>query len=127
MGQSDSLRVPPKSPSAALKSFQLHPDFKIELVASEPLIRDPVAVAFRSRRPDVRGPSFPSSITTASLQVVRPKGAVKLLRDTNGDGRFDEALPFLKEISFPTAVACYDRRRVRGSRPELAVLQRHRR
>src|SRR5438045_8911099 len=39
-------RIPPKEPAEALKTFKLHPGFRIELVASEPLIRSPVALDF---------------------------------------------------------------------------------
>src|SRR4051794_17267029 len=39
-------RIPPKEPAAALQSFRLHSGFRIELVASEPLIRSPVAMDF---------------------------------------------------------------------------------
>ncbi|MCH2119550.1 MAG: hypothetical protein MK161_17850, partial [Pirellulales bacterium] len=38
----------PLAPAAALQSFQLHADFRIELAAAEPLVEDPVAIAFDS-------------------------------------------------------------------------------
>ncbi|PYV32813.1 MAG: hypothetical protein DMG09_23645, partial [Acidobacteria bacterium] len=40
---------PPYSPADALKTFQLPQGFRIELVASEPEIIDPVAMAFDER------------------------------------------------------------------------------
>ncbi|MEO1994455.1 MAG: hypothetical protein ABGZ17_04190 [Planctomycetaceae bacterium] len=40
------LRVPPTEPSQALQTFRLQPGFRMELVACEPLIRDPVALDF---------------------------------------------------------------------------------
>ena len=39
-------RVPPKSPDEALASFEVAAGFRIELVAAEPLVVDPVAMAF---------------------------------------------------------------------------------
>src|SRR5665213_2924989 len=42
-------QVPPApvlSPADALKSFKLQPGFRIELVAAEPLVHDPVAMTF---------------------------------------------------------------------------------
>ena len=39
----------PLSPDEALKSFELEPGYRIELAAAEPLIRDPVAIAFDER------------------------------------------------------------------------------
>ena len=37
---------PPYSPREALSTFRLPDEFRIELVASEPLISDPVEIAF---------------------------------------------------------------------------------
>src|SRR5436190_2801167 len=39
-------RIAPKEPVEAIKTFKLAPGFKIELAASEPAIRSPVAVDF---------------------------------------------------------------------------------
>src|SRR4051812_3139684 len=39
-------RIPAKEPAEALKTFKVHPGFRMELVASEPLIRSPVALDF---------------------------------------------------------------------------------
>ena len=42
-------KIPPApalSPEEALKSFTLAPGFKLELAACEPLVQDPVAIAF---------------------------------------------------------------------------------
>src|SRR5256885_891719 len=49
---STDIEVPPApalSPADALKSFVLPPGFRIELVAAEPLVRDPVMMAFDPR------------------------------------------------------------------------------
>src|SRR5262245_45289767 len=39
-------RIPPTEPAEALKTFQVAPGFRVEQVAAEPLVADPVAVAF---------------------------------------------------------------------------------
>ncbi|MFP6659296.1 MAG: hypothetical protein VB853_14020, partial [Pirellulales bacterium] len=39
-------RIPPTEPSEALKTFKLAAGFRVELVAAEPLVVDPVAMAF---------------------------------------------------------------------------------
>ena len=56
---------------------------------------------------------------------VEVSGAVKLLEDTDGDGRFDKSIRFLDKVEFPTAVACYDGGVFVGAAP--ALLQGHRR
>lgn len=89
----------------ALDSFKLHPDFKIELVASEPLVKDPVAMAFDERGSlfVVEYPEFNHyQMPRANLRT----GRVRRLIDTDNDGRFDQATTFV-EVPFATAVICY--------------------
>jgi len=38
--------APPLPPEQALKSFKVQPGFRIELVAAEPLVHNPVQIAF---------------------------------------------------------------------------------
>ncbi len=35
-------------------------------------------------------------------------GSIKLLEDTDGDGRFDKSTTFIDHLSWPSAVICYD-------------------
>ena len=49
-------RIPPApalSPEEALKSFTLAPGIKLEIAAAEPLVQEPVAIAFWTGRPNV--------------------------------------------------------------------------
>ncbi len=113
-----SLRVPPKEPADALKTFRLRPGFRIELVAAEPLIRDPVAIDFdeAGRMYVVEYPEFNEYSFAKKLAK---GGAVKLLVDSDGDGRFDKATTFLDKVAFPTAVICYDGGVFVGAAPEV--------
>src|SRR5688500_19924834 len=43
-------RIAPKEPAEALKTFHVAPGFKVELVAAEPLVTDPVAICFDENR-----------------------------------------------------------------------------
>ena len=45
----DQKTLPPKSAAESLDCFQIEPGAKIELVAAEPLVMDPVAIAFDHR------------------------------------------------------------------------------
>ena len=49
----DQPTEPPKSPEESLACFQIEPGYRIELVAAEPIITDPVAIDF-----DLRGRMF---------------------------------------------------------------------
>lgn len=107
----------PKTPEESAKAFQLPPGFRMEVVASEPLIASPSGVCW-----DERGRMFVSELHGYNLegqldieelnktgqldtQVRRVQadekfkqaamkgtyGVIKLLHDTNGDGRMDKA------------------------------------
>ena len=88
---------PPRSPEASLRSLHLRPGFTAQLVASEPLVADPICVEWGA---------------DGKLWVVEmgdyPLGAnggrVKFLEDLNGDGVYDRATTFLDELPFPTSV-----------------------
>ncbi len=99
-------QVPPKEPAEALKTFKLHPGFRMELVACEPLIRSPVALDFdeNGRMYVVEYPEYNQYATKESMG----HGRVRLLEDTDGDGRFDKATTFLDNVEYTVAVACYD-------------------
>ncbi len=95
-------RIPPTEPADALKTFHVAPDFRIEQVAAEPLVADPVAIAFDEN---------------ARLYVVEMRGysenrdeklsRVRLLEDTDGDGKFDKSTVFVEGLGWPTAVFCW--------------------
>src|SRR5262245_45152323 len=95
-------RLKPREPAEALR--RLRPGYRIELVAAEPLIRDPVAVDF-----DEAGRlyvvEYPEYNQDADARV-KQRGCVKLLVDRDGDGRYDQAKLFA-ELDSPTAVACW--------------------
>jgi putative membrane-bound dehydrogenase-like protein len=98
----------PLSPDESLKAMHLRPGMKIELVAAEPLIVDPVAFDWG---PDgrlwvVEMRDYPSGITwnKEGDEFGKPGGRVKVLTDVDGDGRYDKASIFLDEIPFPTGV-----------------------
>ena len=111
------LRTQPLSATDALNSFKLHGDFRIELVASEPLIEDPVAMAF-----DEQGTLFVVEHPEFNHYAIPPerrrRGRVKRLLDTDLDGRFDRATVFV-EAPFATAVICYAGGVLVGAPPDI--------
>src|SRR6185503_11454206 len=89
--------VGPLSPKEALKSFTVAPGFRIELVASEPDVMDPVAMAF-----DEDGRLYVAEM--ADYPLGPPSGRIKLLEDTRGDGKFDKVATFVAKVPYPTGV-----------------------
>ncbi|MFN9912228.1 MAG: cytochrome C, partial [Pirellulaceae bacterium] len=92
-------RIPPRSPEEAKASFELAPGFAIELVASEPVVVDPVAFSF-----DSRGRLFVVEMIDYSEQEQEALGRIALLSDRDGDGRMDHRSSFVERLSWPTAV-----------------------
>ena len=92
----------PKSPEASRRAIQLKPGFVAELVASEPLVQSPIAFAWGAdgRLWVVEMGDYPLGADGKG----KPGGRVKVLEDTDGDGRYDKATVFLDGLRFPTGV-----------------------
>jgi putative membrane-bound dehydrogenase-like protein len=92
---------PPLSPQEALAKMVVPEGFHVELVASEPDLINPVAMAF-----DDRGRLF----VTESFEYPRRepgpgRDRIKILEDTNGDGRFDSVKIFAEGLNIPSGIA----------------------
>ena len=90
---------PPYGPDEALTTFEIEPGFRIELFAAEPDIIDPVDMEIdeNGRIYVVENPGYP-------LEVEGQLGRVKLLRDSDGDGRPDRTTVFADDLTMPTGV-----------------------
>ncbi len=116
----DLPRVPPTEPQDALKTFQLKQGFRLELVAAEPLVVDPIALSF-----DENGRLFVVEMRDYSERrddVPHP-GRIRLLEDTDGDGRFDQSTVFADNLAWPTAVFCYGGGVFVGATPDILFLK----
>ncbi|MEZ6062569.1 MAG: hypothetical protein R3C19_19680 [Planctomycetaceae bacterium] len=89
----------PKSPEDALATMTTGPGLKVELVASEPLIHDPVAYDW-----DVNGRLWVVEMGDYPNGAEDGGGRIRVLTDTDGDGRYDEATTFLDNLPFPTGI-----------------------
>lgn len=95
---------PPLSPEQALATFQIAPGFRIEVIAAEPLVEDPIAMSFdasgRLYVVEMRG--YMHDVEGAGED--KPIGRVKLLEDSDGDGVMDRSTVFLDGLIMPRAV-----------------------
>ena len=95
----------PRGPNTPEQSRQLmvaHPDVRVELVAAEPLVVDPVAVRF-----DEFGRMWVVQMRDYPLgppQGKPPLSSIRVLEDRDGDGRYETATTFLDQVEFPTGV-----------------------
>lgn len=95
----------PLSTDQALASFVLaSPDLKLELVAAEPEVVSPVAIAFGSDTSMwvVEMRDYPYGPKSGSNE--KPLSRIKRLYDKNQDGRYETATIFADELLFPTGV-----------------------
>ncbi len=89
-------RYQPLSPEKALLSFRLSEDFRIELVACEPLVIDPVEIVF-----DENGKMYVAEMLDYPEDPQRGKPArsrIVILEDTNNDGRVDKRTVFAEPV-----------------------------
>lgn len=111
---SDSLpRIPPTEPADAAATVRLQDGFRLELLAAEPLVTDPVAMVYdeNGRAYVVEMNDYPftdPSLDKAWADQESPAiGRVRLLEDEDGDGVFDRSTVFAEELSWPTGIACW--------------------
>lgn len=97
--------APVRTPQEALGLFRLPPGLRVELVAAEPLVEDPVQAVFdedgRLWVCEMRG-YMPDADGRGELE---PVGVIAVLEDTSGDGRLDRRTEFLSGLVLPRGVA----------------------
>jgi len=116
----DMPRFPAVEPAKAVGTFQVKQGFRLELVASEPLVNSPVTMAFdeNSRLYVVE------MIDYSERRDETPHaGRIRLLEDTDGDGKFDQSTVFADNLPWPTAVICYGGGIFVGATPDIIWLK----
>ncbi|GAB2589789.1 DUF7133 domain-containing protein [Spirosoma areae] len=96
---------PARTPAQELASFRVEPGLTVQLVASEPMVQDPVVITFdedgRLWVVEMRG--FMPTIDGTGED--KPVGRVSVLEDTNGDGKMDVSKIYLDSLIMPRALA----------------------
>ncbi len=97
------VRSKPIDPGQSVELMQVEPGFAVSLVCSEPLVVDPVDGAFddRGRLWVVEMRDYPFPIQAA------PSGRVRILSDSDGDGRYDRSDIFADNLDMPTGIALW--------------------
>ncbi len=116
--------VPPVEPEKALETFRVKEGFRLELVAHEPLVVDPIQIAFdEDGRLYVVEMRWYQSETRGDLMFDERIGRIRLLEDTNGDGRFEKSTIFADKLRYPSAVFPYDGGVYVGLEPDIIYLK----
>src|SRR5882757_2322613 len=86
--------APPRSAEAELDTFYLPPGYRVEIVAAEPLVQDPIAIDYDAVGHlfvlEMPGFAFDTSMANSREGI----GRVVRLDDVNGDGRMDRRTVF---------------------------------
>ena len=95
----------PLSAQQSLGQWSARPEFRVQLVAAEPLLQDPVAITFG---PDGRMwvaemYDYPRGVDGQ----FKPGGRVRWLEDTDGDGVYDRSGIYLDGVPFPTGITIW--------------------
>jgi len=113
--------IGPLTPKEEQATFRVPKGFKIELVACEPSIVDPVAMAF-----DEQGRLFVAEMSgypNAGVATGKiASGRIKLLEDKDGDGYFESATTYADGLRFPTSVMPYKGGLLVANAPDLLYL-----
>ena len=107
----------PKSPQESLACLKARPGFKIELVASEPLTKSPVAFDWGAdgKLWVVEMGDYPLGIDGNG----KSGGIVRFLEDTNADGIYDKSTVFLDGVNFPNGIIPWRKGVIVSAAPEI--------
>lgn len=94
------------TPEQSIKTFKLPKGYHLELVASEPMIHEPVAIAW-----DGNARMYVAELNTYMQDVEgtgehAPTSRVMLLEDTNNDGKMDKSSVFIDKMLLPRMLLC---------------------
>lgn len=107
------MAVPPEE---ALSTFELHPDFKIELVANEPAIIDPVDMEF-----DAQGRMFVMEMP--GYPFPGRSGNIVLLEDKDDDRVYESRKVFATGFDVATSLLAYEGGFLVASPPDILFLK----
>ncbi len=115
------LASAPLSPTESLAKIHVRVGFKVELVAAEPLLESPVAIDW-----DERGRLWVAEMVDYPLGLDgkgKPGGRVRMLEDTDGDGRYDKTTLFADGLAFPTGILTWRDGVIISAAPEILFLK----
>lgn len=112
---------PALPPDEALETFKLAPGYEIELVASEPLVINPIEIKWdaKGRMWIVEMPDYMTTLEGDSSSSESPNARIKVLEDTNGDGTMDKSTVFLDDLSLARAIGFVNEGKLVADETEL--------
>jgi glucose/arabinose dehydrogenase/mono/diheme cytochrome c family protein len=100
----------PRSTNEALNSIYVPKGYHLELVAAEPMVREPVSITW-----DANGRMYVAEMLTYMQDIDavnedKPLSRISLLEDTNGDGKMDKNSIYIDSLVLPRMILCVGNR-----------------
>ena len=111
----------PTSAADSLKQIHIREGFEVQLVVSEPLVMDPVAIDW-----GLDGTLWVVEMADYPLGIDghgKPGGRVRVIRDSDRDGRYDESSLFAEGLSFPTGILVWGNGILVTAAPHILYLE----
>jgi len=98
------------APEESMSTFNLPEGYRLELVASEPMLTEPVAIAW-----DGNGRMFVAEMRTYMQDIdgsgtMNPVGRILLLEDSDSDGKMDKSTVYIDSLVLPRMILPLDDR-----------------
>jgi mono/diheme cytochrome c family protein len=121
--QKVSAESPVLTPEQALQTFYMPPGYRLELVASEPMIQEPVAIDWDTagRLWAVEMPGFMANLTGSNEHDTI--GRVVVLEDLDADGRMDKRTVFADGLVLARSLKVLDRGVLVGEPPNAWLMR----
>ncbi len=125
-------------PAALSKELEVHPEFEISLVASEPLVNNPMNIDWdeKGRLWVVESPEYPNGLRKANVAAWMDSGSVNpgvyrrdpldrisMLSDSDGDGLMDTKKVFADKLELVTSTVFYRDSVIASSAPDIWYLR----
>lgn len=110
-----------RTPAESLASIRVAEGFEVELVAAEPMVLDPVDLAWGAdgRMWVVEMADYPDGLDGKG----KPGGRIRVLESTRGDGKFDKSTLFAEGLRYATSVMPWRDGVLVTQVPEILFLQ----
>src|SRR5678815_486278 len=117
--QAVSDESPALSPQAEMQTFFMPPGYHVELVASDPMVEDPVLIDWdpNGRMWVIEMLGYMQDLPATNERA--PIGRISVLQDTNNDGKMDKKTIFLDGLVLPRALKVLDKGVLVGEPPHL--------
>jgi glucose/arabinose dehydrogenase/mono/diheme cytochrome c family protein len=97
------------APQESMKTMHLAKGYHLELVASEPMIKEPVAIAWDGNARMYVAEMLTYMQDADATGEQQPKSRILLLEDTDNDGKMDKSSVFVDSLLLPRMIQCVNK------------------